>query len=128
MRKCLLIIMTTLLLNVPLTVEAATSVWSTTYGDLNIHWQDDDIVMGTYEQYPEGFVFLRHNGEGRYDGYWSQTSSEVKCAWSERGRGYKMTNYWGELVLDATNNGTSFHGKWSYCDKPPSGTWDGKLR
>ena len=106
------------------TESQAKDVWKTTYGDL-VGKHDDQLgFMGIYDSYPSGYVYLEHQGNGKYIGYWSQTSSEKKCRTGKRGRGYSMTAYWGRLEVQANKKG-GFHGKWSYCNGRPSDTWSG---
>ncbi|MBF0605009.1 MAG: hypothetical protein HQL07_15125 [Nitrospirae bacterium] len=105
----------------------AENVYRTTYGDVISKVDNEDGFLGYYDSYPKGFIYLENHGDGNYLGYWAQASSEQRCSYARRGRGYSMTPFWGRLEVQADGTGT-FAGKWSYCDKNPSQPWDGRLK
>lgn len=83
-------------------------VWKFNWGDLNLQ-QNGNQVSGTYTE-DGGQVGGTMTGNV-FNGYWSETVSDKRCAMPLNGR-----YHWGRMQLQFTNGG--FVGKWGYCNDP----------
>lgn len=107
-----------------LATTAATSLakdfggeWNTSEGQATLTQRGSEVA-GTYSQ-DNGRIGGTASGN-HFSGYWGEDGSAEKCGTAKLG-----TSYWGRLEWDLVEDGNSLRGKWSYCDKEPSGTWSG---
>ncbi len=97
---------------------AIEGVWSSSEGDIRFQ-QQGNRVAGRYPTDNGEIVGTLHSDT--LSGYWIEDHSGERCATPKNGR-----YYWGKLELRFS--GTSFSGKWGYCNGALTGNWGGNRK
>ncbi len=98
------------------------SRWKTNYGPLLMNSPDEVNVYGKYHIDRNGSVWGTVSGN-KFVGYWAKDHAGKACHGKTRG-----TKYWGRLTFTFNDDGESFRGLWSYCNKKPTSKWNGDRR
>jgi hypothetical protein len=108
----------------------ADEVWSSDYG--NVIYQQDrgKTAIWTYGDSARGSLFIdglagKFTNRDTYHGYWSQSTSKVRCETFREGRDGKPTYYWGNFRIQFLD--PDFPSRWSasfgYCNQPLRLSW-----
>ena len=85
--------------------------WRTNYGEITIFEADDATFVASYAyQNTPAKLYGERTGDGIYEGFWVQETSEVRCRDKVKG---KVT--WGRFRF--AFSGESFVGLWNYCTR-----------
>lgn len=111
-----------LFMGAPAQAAGVNSDWSTDFGYMQLHVDDNLRVAGRYD-HKGGRIKGRMSVNGRITAYWLQTSAGRRCHQPVHG-----SWYWGVVVWNVTRDG-DLSGSWSYCrDSVGSGgEWSGFL-
>ncbi|HTL88011.1 MAG TPA: hypothetical protein VL134_01330 [Leptolyngbya sp.] len=108
----------------------ADEVWESDYGRVVYQTERGKTAIFTYGDSVEGTLFIdrlagQFKDRGTYYGYWSQSTSNVRCETYREGRNGQRTYYWGTLQMQFLD--PEFPARWSakigYCDQPTTLTW-----
>jgi hypothetical protein len=112
------------------TPAIADEVWSTDYGTVIYQEDRGKTAIWTYGDSSNGSLFIegvagQFKSRGTYYGYWSQSTSKVRCETYREGRDGKSTHYWGNFRVQFLD--PEFPSRWSaifgYCNQPPNSPW-----
>ena len=108
----------------------ADEVWSSDYGPVIYQADRGKTAIWTYGDSASGSMFIeglagQFKYRGTYYGYWSQSTSKVRCETYREGRDGKSTYYWGSLRIQFLD--PEFPSRWSavfgYCNQSPNLPW-----
>lgn len=108
----------------------ADEVWDSDYGRVVYQAERGKTAVFTYGDSVQGALFIdglagQVKERGTYYGYWSQSTSNVRCETYREGRNGQRTYYWGTLRVQFLD--PAFPSRWSaeigYCDQPPKLAW-----
>jgi hypothetical protein len=108
----------------------ADEVWESDYGRVVYQSDRGKTAVFTYGDSVQGALFVdglagQFKNRGTYYGYWSQSTSKVRCETYREGRNGQRTYYWGTLGVQFLD--PDFPSRWSaeigYCDQPPKLSW-----
>ncbi len=108
----------------------ADEVWGSDYGKVVYQADRGKTAIWTYGDNSNGTFFIdglagQFKDRGTYYGYWSQSTSKVKCETYREGRDGRRTYYWGNLRIQFHD--PTFPSRWSakigYCNQPPKLPW-----
>jgi hypothetical protein len=112
------------------TPAIADEVWSSDYGAVVYQQDRGKTAIWTYGDSARGSIFIeglagKYTSRGIYYGYWSQSSSKIRCDTAREGRDGTSTYYWGSFRIQFIE--PEFPSRWSamfgYCNEPPSLPW-----
>ncbi len=92
--------------------------WKTSEGTTKIRLGGTK-VQGSYSQ-DNGELIGEMTYPQKFEGFWIEDNSDVKCSTVKNGR-----YYWGKVVWEFDDDMCSFKGKWGYCNKKPDSSWNG---
>tara|TARA_R110002167_G_scaffold267045_1_gene473763 strand:+ start:118 stop:624 length:507 start_codon:yes stop_codon:yes gene_type:complete len=117
-----IVVTAALLAGGPSRAAGVISEWSTDFGAMRLHVDEDLRVSGGYDHKGGQIKGLMTIG-GRITAYWLQGDAGRRCRKEAYG-----THYWGVVVWDLTPAG-DLVGHWSYCRDAvgSGGTWAGQL-
>jgi hypothetical protein len=113
-----------------LSAARADEVWGSDYGRVVYQTERGKTAIWTYGDASAGTLFIdrlagQYNNRGTYYGYWSQSSSKIRCETFREGRDGQPTYYWGNFRIQFLDR--SFPSRWSaeigYCNQPPNLPW-----
>lgn len=85
--------------------------WRTNYGEITIYEADDATFVASYAyQNTPARLYGERIGDGIYEGFWVQQTSEVVCRDKIKGK-----RTWGRFRFAFT--GDTFVGLWNYCTR-----------
>ena len=85
--------------------------WRTNYGEVTIYEADSATFVASYAyQNTPARLYGERSGEGIYEGFWVQETSEVRCRNKIKGK-----ETWGRFRFAFT--GDTFVGLWNYCTR-----------
>lgn len=115
---------------VVLSPARADEVWGSDYGKVVYQADRGKTAIWTYGDSSSGALFIdglvgQVKDRGTYYGYWSQSSSKIRCETYREGRDRRRTYYWGNLRIQFLD--PNFPSRWSaeigYCNQPPKLPW-----
>ncbi len=104
--------------------------WNSDYGKVICQSERGKTAIFTYGDPVQGTLFIdglagQFKDRGTYYGYWSQSTSKVRCETYREGRNGQRTYYWGTLQIQFLD--PDFPSRWSamigYCDQPAKTVW-----
>lgn len=122
MRRCILIILTCVVLCLQTAVLTASEIdgaWSSSEGEISFAQQGSQVA-GRYAAADNGELTGHLYGD-LLEGYWIEDNSAERCSSPKNGR-----YYWGRLRLQF--QGDKFSGMWGYCEKELSKNWTGQRK
>ncbi|MBN8564242.1 MAG: hypothetical protein J0L70_27285 [Leptolyngbya sp. UWPOB_LEPTO1] len=105
-------------------------VWDSDYGRVVYQADRGKTAILTYGDAVQGALFIdglagQLQDRRNYSGYWSQSTSNVRCETYREGRNGQKTYYWGTLHIQFLDS--EFPSRWSatigYCDQPKKLGW-----
>ena len=100
----------------PRIVPMAVGSWDSTYGTLTMTQREDGRIIGNYNTY--GRLNGRLNGN-KMTGTFYHPNNSGRC--SDRRQG--STN-WGKFEFTFSSDRRSFEGKWNWCGRDLTYSWD----
>jgi hypothetical protein len=131
-QKMLLGNVCSLMIGVTTVPVLADEVWNSDYGKVVYQADRGKTAIWTYGDGSQGSMFIeglagQYKYRGTYYGYWSQSTSRVRCETYREGRDGKFTYYWGSLRIQFLE--PKFPSRWSavfgYCNQFPTSPWRG---
>jgi hypothetical protein len=129
-RKIFLSTFVLLTLSAKVPPARADEVWVSDYGKVVYQADRGKTAIWTYGNGSLGTLFIEGlagqiKERGTYYGYWSQSSSKIRCSTYREGRDGKRTYYWGNLRIKFLD--PEFPSRWTaeigYCNQLPNLPW-----
>ena len=94
--------------------------WDSSLGDMRVD-QDGSHFLASYPS-SHGRISMQVKGNVA-EGYWAQSTGSTRCD------SMKLDSpYWGRMEMIMQPGGRRFEGSWSFCDRPPGTSVEGKRR
>ena len=118
--------------------SAQAESWNSDWGAVAVE-ADGDIFVGRYNRPVHGIIVMRHQGGGKYTGYWARSctrkaryqipapvsNSEGRCGDTRKTASGTRTKCWGTISGGVNAANTRFSGTFYTCNGARMGDWDG---
>ncbi|MBT7443229.1 MAG: hypothetical protein HN790_04605 [Methylococcales bacterium] len=108
-------------------------VWNSTYGQVVFEDESGPTATWSYTHNGRpGLIYILglagiYSERDRYDGYWVQDASDVRCNTPRLGLNKQKSYFWGNFQVKFIDSGypARWEGLWGYCNDKPTRSWNG---